>query len=48
MELVPDAYVDAPEAVWPLAAMSTEAHLIKLEREGLARRSADGWRPVPG
>jgi glyoxylase-like metal-dependent hydrolase (beta-lactamase superfamily II)/8-oxo-dGTP pyrophosphatase MutT (NUDIX family) len=46
MDLVPDAYGDAPKAVWPLAAMSTEAHLIKLERDGAARRTDDGWHPA--
>jgi ribonuclease/clavin/mitogillin len=33
-ELVPVAYADAPRAVWPLAAMSTEAHLLKLVKDG--------------
>lgn len=48
-ELVPDAYSDASAQVWPLAALSTEAHLIKLERDGRARRDASGrWAPVPG
>lgn len=41
-ELVPVAYDDAPEAVWPLAALSTEAHLIKLEQDGRARRVTGG------
>lgn len=43
MDLVPRAYDDAPKAVWPLAAMALEAHLIKLERDGVARRSTAGW-----
>jgi len=47
MDLVPRAYDDAPKAVWPLAAMSLEAHLIKLERDGVAVRSPDGWSPIP-
>lgn len=43
MDLVPRAYDDAPKAVWPLAAMALEAHLIKLERDGVASRSPAGW-----
>lgn len=43
IDLVPDVYADAPTHVWPLAALSTEAHLIKLERDGRARRVAGGW-----
>lgn len=45
-ELVPIAYDDAPPIVWPLAALSTEAHLIKLEREGRVRRDGDRWTPA--
>jgi ribonuclease/clavin/mitogillin len=45
-ELLPRAYDDAPRAVWPIAALSAEAHLIKLEREGRARRVADRWSAV--
>lgn len=41
--LVPVAYDDAPRGVWPLAALSTEAHLIKLEQDGRARRTEAGW-----
>lgn len=37
--LVRVAYADTPEALWPIARMSLEAHLVKLEREGLARRT---------
>ena len=39
-ELVPAAYDDAPAAVWPLAVLSLEAHLIRLERNGQVRRQA--------
>ncbi|MFK7989073.1 MAG: MBL fold metallo-hydrolase, partial [Sandaracinaceae bacterium] len=42
-ELVPTAYDDAPKAVWPLAALATEAHLLKLGQEGRAVRSDRGW-----
>jgi glyoxylase-like metal-dependent hydrolase (beta-lactamase superfamily II) len=41
--LVPVAYGDTPLAAWPVAKMSLEAHLIKLEREGRAKRAAEGW-----
>lgn len=48
-DLVPAAYADTPKALWPLARMSLEAHLIKLERDGRARRDGGGWRAVaPG
>jgi endoribonuclease LACTB2 len=41
--LVPVAYADTPPTVWPIARLSLEAHLIKLEREGRARRAGEGW-----
>lgn len=41
--LVPVAYADTPPGIWPLARLSLEAHLIKLEREGRARRAGEGW-----
>lgn len=43
MDLTPVAYDDTPRVVWPLAAMSLEAHLIKLEHDGEARRTEAGW-----
>lgn len=42
-ELVPVVYADTPVLLWPLARMSLEAHLIKLEREGRARRTGERW-----
>ena len=46
-DLVPDAYSDAPTQVWPLAALSTEAHLVKLERDGRVRSESSGrWSPI--
>ncbi len=42
-DLVARAYDDTPKAVWPLALLSIEAHLIKLEREGRVTREGDGW-----
>lgn len=44
-ELVPLAYDDVPEAIWPIAVMAAEAHLLKLVADGEARR--DGARFVP-
>lgn len=41
--LVKVAYADTPPAIWPLARLSLEAHLIKLERDGRARRAGEGW-----
>jgi endoribonuclease LACTB2 len=42
-DLVPDAYDDTPKAVWGFAAMSVAAHLVKLEREGLARKADERY-----
>ena len=42
-DLVPIVYADTPPFLWPIARMSLEAHLIKLEREGRAGRSGEGW-----
>jgi glyoxylase-like metal-dependent hydrolase (beta-lactamase superfamily II) len=42
-DLVAVAYADTPVAVWPIARLSLEAHLIKLEREGRATRGPVGW-----
>lgn len=44
-DLVPVAYDDAPKAVWPLATLSVEAHLLKLEVEGRVRQHDRVWRP---
>ncbi|WP_437645613.1 MBL fold metallo-hydrolase [Sorangium sp. So ce362] len=46
--LLPLAYADTAPALWPLARLSLEAHLIKLEREGRARRGEGGWRRAAG
>lgn len=43
IDLVPLAYDDAPKAVWPLAALTTEAHLLKLERDGVCHRHGRRW-----
>lgn len=44
-ELVPEVYGDTPAALWPLAARSLLAHLVKLERERAAIRRGDRWTP---
>jgi ribonuclease/clavin/mitogillin len=41
--LVPIVYADTPPLIWPIARLSLEAHLLKLERDGRARRGAAGW-----
>jgi glyoxylase-like metal-dependent hydrolase (beta-lactamase superfamily II) len=46
-EMVPHIYVDVDPGLHPIAAWSVEAHLIKLEREGLVERLEDGrWALV--
>ncbi len=43
-EIVKLVYIDVDPKLHPIAAWSVEAHLIKLEREGLAERlEDDGW-----
>ena len=42
--LVPDAYADTPAHLWPIAMLSLEMHLEKLEREGRIARIADAAR----
>ncbi len=41
--LLPVVYADTPVLAWPIARMSLEAHLLKLERDGRARRAGEGW-----
>ena len=40
--LVPVAYADTSRALWPIAALALEAHLVKLEREGRVEQTASG------
>ncbi len=40
--LVPEAYADTPVHLWPIAKLSLEMHLEKLEREGRIARMAAG------
>jgi len=42
-EIVAIAYADAAAVALPLARLSAEAHLIKLEREGRAVRRGERW-----
>lgn len=42
LDLVPLVYADVSPALWPLAKLSVDAHLEKLEREGRVSRTADG------
>jgi len=45
--LVPEAYGDTPMHLWPIATLSLEMHLEKLEREGtVARVGAASFRSV--
>ncbi len=42
--LLPSAYDDTPELLWPLARLSLESHLLELARQGRAEATAAGWR----
>lgn len=42
--LVPRAYADVDASLWPWAARTLEAHLLRLEKLGRARRSGPEWR----
>lgn len=42
--LVPRAYADTDPRLFPAAERSALAHLLDLERRGLARREGDRWR----
>ena len=46
-ELLPLAYDDVPEKLYPPARRSLHAHLIKLSREGRAREEGDLWLEPP-
>jgi len=43
-DLLPLAYADTPEVMYPVAARSLQAHLDKLVRDGAAGASAEGYR----
>ncbi len=42
--LVPVAYADTPMTVWPLAALSLEAHLVKLVEDGEVVKDGERYR----
>jgi ribonuclease/clavin/mitogillin len=42
-ELVPRAYSDVGPEVYPIARMSLEAHLVKLERDGRVKKTDGRW-----
>lgn len=42
-DLVPVAYADVPPAIYPIARMSLEAHLIKLVKDGKVREDAERY-----
>jgi glyoxylase-like metal-dependent hydrolase (beta-lactamase superfamily II) len=44
--LVPLAYPDVAPSLYPWARRTLEAHLIRLERAGRARRDGDRWSPA--
>jgi glyoxylase-like metal-dependent hydrolase (beta-lactamase superfamily II) len=45
-QMVALIYQDVDPKLHPVAAYSVEAHLIKLERQGIAERCGGGWRLV--
>ena len=47
-DLVPHAYDDTPEALWHLAELSVQTHLIKLEQDGRATRDGERYFRLPG
>ncbi|MCC7386300.1 MAG: MBL fold metallo-hydrolase [Deltaproteobacteria bacterium] len=46
-ELLPDAYDDTPKSLYPIAARSCLAHLLKLCAEGRASRAGDRFSTTP-
>jgi ribonuclease/clavin/mitogillin len=44
--LVRRIYVDIPESLYPAAGVSVEAHLRKLEKEGVVLRDGERWIPA--
>lgn len=45
-DLVPLAYDDVSNRLWPVAKRSLHAHLIKLARDARARETSSGWEPI--
>jgi glyoxylase-like metal-dependent hydrolase (beta-lactamase superfamily II) len=44
--MVPRIYQGLDPALYPAAALSLTAHLIKLEQDGVAARQGEGWRII--
>ena len=44
--LLPIAYQDTASALWSIASLSLESHLLKLDADGRAERCPQGWRLV--
>lgn len=42
-QIVARVYLDVDPKLHPVAAHSVEAHLLKLEKEGVVRREGEGW-----
>ena len=47
-QLLPQAYGDVAEDIYPVAARSLLAGLIKLEEDGKCERAGSGWRLLSG
>jgi glyoxylase-like metal-dependent hydrolase (beta-lactamase superfamily II) len=47
-QMVAQIYQDVDPKLHPVAAHSVEAHLIKLEKEGIVSRQEDGWKVKEG
>jgi glyoxylase-like metal-dependent hydrolase (beta-lactamase superfamily II) len=43
-ELLPVVYAEVARGLWPMARLSLTASLVKLEREGRARRDGERWQ----
>jgi glyoxylase-like metal-dependent hydrolase (beta-lactamase superfamily II) len=46
IDVVPEIYASYPRELWPFAAMSVQAHLDKLVRDGRARRGGGTDAPT--
>ena len=44
--LLPQAYADVPQALWPVAKFSLHAHLLKLAAEDRVRQQGECWEVV--
>lgn len=42
-ELLPTVYGEIDQSLWPMAKLSMEAHLLKLEQENIALKADDTW-----